>query len=177
MIDRSNFTIKKVDQNDLNEDNPNPLKGASFTLSKYESDSYQGKDVTWGEQGSKILSDNKKADETYTLNGVFPFEGLSVGYYKLEETRLPAGYVKWSSDPTFKVEANASNELIITLLNNPGNLLKLVDGELTILVGNTPGVQLPQTGGRGTALFTVLGGIMTATAGAILTLRKRKGRA
>ena len=42
--------------------------------------------------------------------------------------------------------------------------------DLTFTVGNTPGTALPMTGGPGTALFTALGGLMTATAGAILTL-------
>ena len=46
-----------------------------------------------------------------------------------------------------------------------------------IIVSNQSGVELPQTGGTGTALFTALGGIMTVTTGAILTLtayRRRK---
>ena len=171
------ITLKKVDKDVLNEADPTLLKGAAFTLSKYESDSYQSKDVSWETNGSKSLSDDKKPDGTYTLNGVFTFQGLTVGYYKIEETSFPAGYVKLSSDPTFKVEANDSNELIITILYNPDNLLQLVDGELTIRVGNFPGTPLPMTGGLGTGLFTLIGGILSATAGAILTLtswRRRK---
>ena len=41
---------------------------------------------------------------------------------------------------------------------------------------NTPegGYELPQTGGIGTTLFTALGGLMTVTAGAILTMHRRK---
>jgi len=38
-------------------------------------------------------------------------------------------------------------------------------------VKNEPGTTLPQTGGIGTTLFTALGGLMTATAGAILTIK------
>ena len=167
------ITLKKVDKDDLNETNATLLKGAAFTLSKYESDSYQSKDLSWGTNGSKNLSDDKKPDGTYTLNGVFTFEGLTAGYYKIEETSFPAGYVKLSSDPTFKVEANASNELIITILNNPDNLLKLVDGEMTIVVGNTPGVALPNTGGPGTRLFTILGSILILGAGVLLWRRRR----
>ena len=43
-------------------------------------------------------------------------------------------------------------------------------------IRNTPmsGVELPQTGGIGTALFTAVGGLMTVTAGAILTIRRKK---
>ena len=44
-----------------------------------------------------------------------------------------------------------------------------------ILNQPTGGYELPQTGGIGTTLYTALGGLMTATAGAILTIhRKRK---
>ena len=48
-----------------------------------------------------------------------------------------------------------------------------VNGDYII---NTPedGYELPETGGTGTALFTVLGGLMTAAAGAILTLRRKR---
>ena len=172
----TSVTLKKVDKDDVNEDDPELLKGASFTLSKYESDNYQSKDLNWGTQGSVTISDDKKPDGTYTLNGVFTFEGLSVGYYEIEEINFPAGYVKVSSDPTFKIEANASNELTITLLNNPDNLLRLVDGELTIIVGNTPGAALPNTGGIGTGFFTALGAVLNGTAGAVLSLKSVRSR-
>ena len=51
------------------------------------------------------------------------------------------------------------------------------DATWQIRVWNNPGVELPSTGGPGTALFTAIGGIMTAMAGAILTLKKRKEHA
>ena len=41
-------------------------------------------------------------------------------------------------------------------------------------VENTPGVQLPQTGGIGTSLFTTLGAILASTAGAILAIRRKR---
>ena len=43
-------------------------------------------------------------------------------------------------------------------------------------VENTPGTALPQTGGIGTTLFTALGGLLTATAGAILTMKSYRHR-
>lgn len=47
-------------------------------------------------------------------------------------------------------------------------------GNATFTVQNTPGVQLPQTGGTGTTLFMALGGLLTVTAGVILTIRRKK---
>ena len=44
----------------------------------------------------------------------------------------------------------------------------------TIQVGNTAGTALPQTGGPGAALYGLLGGLMAVTAGALLTLRRKK---
>ena len=46
----------------------------------------------------------------------------------------------------------------------------------TFTVGNTPGTALPQTGGIGTTLFTALGGLMTATAGAMVTMKSYRRR-
>ena len=44
----------------------------------------------------------------------------------------------------------------------------------TIVNAVENGVVLPNTGGIGTTLFTALGGLMTVTAGAILTIRRKK---
>ena len=171
-------TLKKVDKDDVNNTNPDLLKGAAFTLSKYLSEDFRGgKDETWGDSGSKSLADTKNPDETYTLNGIFTFDGLTEGFYQIEETAFPSGYVQMTSKPTFKVMANDSNELEITLLNNPDNLLQVVEGELTIMVGNTPGVALPNTGGPGTGLIYLIGLMLTAFAGAGLVMKKRRRNA
>ena len=46
----------------------------------------------------------------------------------------------------------------------------------TFTVGNQPGVELPQSGGPGTALYGLIGGLMVVTAGAALMLRKKKNK-
>ena len=54
------------------------------------------------------------------------------------------------------------------------------DASVTYKIMNSAGYELPQTGGIGTTLFTAIGGLMTVTAGAILTLtayRRRKQHA
>ena len=169
----TDITLKKVDKDSLNEENPDLLKGASFTVSKYLNGSYQGMDTTWGTSGSMTVSDDKNQDGTYTLNGKFVFQGLQEGYYQIEETRFPDGYIKVSGNARFKVEENANHELEISLISNPDNLLLLEDNKLTIVVGNTPGIALPNTGGPGTRLFTILGSILTLGAGVLLWRRRR----
>lgn len=170
----TNVTLKKVDKDDLTKANPDCLKGASFTITKYTSDTFQSKASNWGNQGSKIISDEKKPDGTYTLNGIFAFTDLTAGYYKIEETAFPAGYVKLSDDPTFKVELDSADGFKVTLLNNPDNMLRLEGDKLTLIIGNTPGVALPSTGGPGTRLYYLLGIMLTAFAGAGLVMRKRR---
>ena len=170
---KGDITLKKVDKDDLDKENPDLLTGASFTISKYSDANYRGKDTTWGDSGSKTLSDDKNQDGTYTLNGTFIFEELPPGYYEIEETRLPDGHIKLSGNPRFKIEENADHELEITLITNPDNLLKLENNTLTIRVGNEPGVALPHTGGIGTTIFYVLGSILAIGSAVILISRRR----
>ena len=167
----TDITLKKVDKDNLDEEDPDLLKGASFTVTKYTDENFQGKDTTWETSGSQTVSDDKKPDGTYTLNGEFVFRGLPAGYYQIEETRFPDGYIKLSGNPRFKVEENANHELVVTLINNPDNLLRLEDDKLTIIVGNPPGAALPNTGGPGTR--TILGSILILGAGVLLWRRRR----
>ena len=44
----------------------------------------------------------------------------------------------------------------------------------TFTISNHIGVELPNSGGPGTALYGLLGGLMMVTAGAVLTLRRKK---
>ena len=169
----TDITLKKVDKDQLNEDNPDLLKGASFTVSKYLNENYQGTDTTWGTAGSMTVSDDKNQDGTYTLNGTFVFQGLPAGYYQIEETRFPDGYIKLSDNPRFRIKENANHVLEIELINNPDNLLRLEDDKLTIIVGNPPGAALPSTGGSGTRFFTILGSILVMFAGVVLWRRRR----
>lgn len=172
---RADITLKKVDKENLNEADPDLLKGASFTISKYTDESYQRKDTTWGTSGSITLSDEEKPDGTYTRNGEFVFRDLSAGYYQMEETDFPDGYIKLTANPRFKVEANDNHRLEITLINNPDDLLRLEGNKLTIVVGNTPGAELPNSGGPGTIWIYLIGSILLLGCGTLLAARRRIG--
>lgn len=123
---------------------------------------------------------------TTDADGKSKFEDLKAGYYRITETKAPAGYVYTDRSTAYiKVDGNG----VALLKEESGEApnawrplsgdeyLTFTNANNTLTIGNDAGTQLPQTGGIGTTLFTALGGLMTATAGAILTLttcRRRK---
>ena len=182
--------INKVDENNK------PLAGAEFTLFKKYTDGYkevkklsatpldaEGNELKVDKNGIATDKDgNVKEIASYT----FSFKGLDDGQYKLKETTTPDGYN--TMDPVeFKVVATHTNDdaganaLKLTDLNgNPitgsidlGFTSNKEDGSLTADVINKQGSLLPSTGGIGTTIFYVIGGILVIGAGVILFTRKR----
>lgn len=80
-------------------------------------------------------------------------KGVDLATYTLVETESPEGYAKLSAPKEFEViESNTT---------------------LRVEVANIVGHTLPSTGGMGTTLFYVVGGILVIGAAAIFILRKR----
>ena len=163
-VDKSKLTtvtdLSKLEASDL-------LDGAKFILEKYNKLSPQEeKDSEWCDAHSDLNSGE---------DGVFTFSDLPVGIYKIIEKERPAGYVTTTSVPAFEVVVDdTTGDLRINLLNDAGGLVRLVDGELTIVVGNEPGAALPNTGGPGTNLIYLIGLMLTVFAGAGLVMKKRR---
>lgn len=111
--------------------------------------------------------------------------GLAEGKYKLVETKAPDGYV--ISDAPFEIEIvdqigelGSVGTLTVTghhegeigsIVNTNG----IAESILTVWaeITNKPGSTLPETGGMGTTIFTVLGIVMMVGAVAFFTSRKR----
>ena len=152
--------VNKVDQNQKS------LKGAAFKLEKKQSDGTytEVKSFTAGEETT------------------FEFTGLDDGNYRLTETTTPAGYntiapIEFtisaehdteSPDPKLtKLSGNVtSGEASFTADTNAGSL--------TTNVVNKKGSILPSTGGMGTTLLYVAGGILVACAAAYVVLNKKR---
>ena len=104
------------------------------------------------------------------------FEKLPNGKYMIEETVTPAGYVKQEE---IKIYFTVSEGSILTYTNEAGetierqNFVTYAQADKTFTVGNTPGAALPNTGGPGTRLFTILGSILILGAGVLLWRRRR----
>ena len=158
------FTYKTV-VNKVDQDEKTPLKGAGFTLQKKQSDGTY-KDVKTFTAG----------DQT-----TFEFKGLDDGDYKLIESTTPAGYntitpVAFTISATHDTTADDPKLLTLSGDVTSGSAKFTADtnaGSLTTNVVNKKGSVLPSTGGVGTTMFYVAGGLMVVVAGVLLAAKKK----
>jgi len=109
-----------------------------------------------------------RADETgvsiVVKDGKVHVVGLDNGTYYLEETIAPAGYNKLTARQKFII----SDGNLDAIFND--NVFSTGSG---VHVVNKTGSMLPETGGLGTTLFVVFGGIAALGAGIVLFAKKR----
>lgn len=149
------FTYKVV-ANKVTEDKA-PLTGAGFTLYKKVGNDYQ------------VIGTEVKGEALTT----FEWKGLDDGDYKLVETTTPKGY-NTIEDIQFTITATHDITGIKTLTGGDGFTANISAGSLTTDVVNTEGTILPTTGGMGTTLLYVIGGLLVVAAGAVLIFRRRE---
>lgn len=97
--------------------------------------------------------------------GKVTVKGLDADTYWLEEIEAPAGYNKLSE----RVEVKIEDENLTTTMEGD----TWVEGNGGVQITNNTGTELPNTGGMGTTLFYVLGGVLVAAAAVLLITRKR----
>ena len=178
------FTYKTI-INKVDSENK-PLTGAAFKLEKL----IKGKD---GAADTWTTVKEFTVDETTTS---FTFSGLDDGQYKLTETKTPVGYN--TIDPIyFVIEATHGETADVPTLKtlnayltdaNGNKQTEMKDGEsvnidlgtvdltagsITTTVVNKSGSELPSTGGIGTTIFYVLGGVLVLAAVVLLVTNKR----
>ncbi len=143
-----------------------PLTGAEFTLEKYnkETDKWEAIAVVKNDEGT-----------------TFTFSGLDDGNYRLTETKTPAGYN--TIDPieftiTAEHDVLSDNPALTSLSGNAttGEITftaNTTEGSLSADVVNKAGSTLPETGGMGTTIFYILGGLLVLFAVVFLVAKKR----
>lgn len=118
-------------------------------------------------------------------SGKIYIRGLKPGTYKLTETKTKDGYVLLK-DPVVIVITQSTNaeeaaKGVVTAtvggkavtMNKDSNNTASATAEVPLTVVNSKGFNLPATGGRGIALFTIAGIAIVAAAGSLLFMRKR----
>lgn len=107
--------------------------------------------------------------------------GLKPGTYKLTETKTKAGYVLLKDPVEIMITQKEAESGIaeatvgrkpVTMQNDQKNSDSKT-AEVPLTVVNSKGFDLPATGGRGIALFTIAGIAIVAAAGSLLFMRKR----
>ncbi|MBR1986706.1 MAG: hypothetical protein IKA24_07505 [Mogibacterium sp.] len=152
-----------------------PLGGAEFDLYTTEG----------GETGEKIYEGLTSRDEdgllTYGTDGEITVFELGDGVYQLVETNAPEGYIKKESPVIITISNDGTTVRYDegTSLSNDGEG-ESYDGDSgvhTLSITNTAGIELPHTGGPGTAMFYILGSLLTLGSAVMLAARRRlKGK-
>ena len=155
-----------------NGDESKVLKDAQFVLLNKDTTKVatvvNGKITGWvdvpnaGQDGSIPWPENTVL--TTGENGKIEIDGLDADTYYLREVQAPAGYNKIVEDVEVVITGSTTGE--------NGNLTYT-----TVLakVNNQSGTELPSTGGMGTTIFYVLGGVLVVGAVVLLITKKRMG--
>lgn len=98
------------------------------------------------------------------VNGAIRIDGFDNGDYYLEEIEAPAGYNKL----TERVKFTISDSNLYASFS--GNIYSVNSG---IQIVNNTGSMLPETGGMGTTIFLLIGGIAVLGAAVALFARRR----
>ena len=145
-----------------------PLAGAQFVLyktvndEKFYAQAANGKITGW-------TDDKEKATVFETPdNGKFVIAGLDADTYYLEETKAPDGYNRLKEPVNVVITANiASGKTVTATITYNETAIG------TVRIENQTGVELPSTGGIGTTVFYVIGGLLMGVAVVLLVTRKK----
>ena len=123
---------------------------------------------------------------TSAADGVFGVSGLDDGTVYLLEIKAPTGYNLMERDVRIDIAATTANGqnwngaantafTALTIAVNQGNAQNgnTDTGVVNVTVTNNQGSTLPETGGMGTTLFYVIGGLLVVSAGTLLVVRFR----
>ena len=130
-----------------------------------------GTQVQKTDEYGRLMYRKARADEPGqeidVTNGAVRVVGLDNGVYCLEETKHPSGYNPIEGRQKFTI---ADNNLDAIITND------IISTNSGVQVVNHTGSMLPETGGLGTLMFTVLGGGTALSTGVVLVTKKRMSK-
>ena len=161
------------------------LKDGTFTETPYADDedaekNYDGKDTY-----AKVTNVTK--DTTYTdicmeayvkADGTLEFGGLGAGTYTITELAAPEGYNKLAAPIVIEIKNDeATFDDPKWTATKDGEPITMTDtATASFEVVNKEGSTLPSTGGIGTKLFYLIGGLLAVGSGVVLVTKKRMSR-
>jgi fimbrial isopeptide formation D2 family protein/LPXTG-motif cell wall-anchored protein len=185
-----NLQLTKIAKGTANNETPTTLSGAEFILYKvengvtYYAQIENGKITSWKTLAE--MGENKTEADVITLqtgeNGIVTFSGLKIGTYYLKEMVAPNGYNKLASAIPFEIQDDSDNmktvgatkDLSITMSKGiVGTGASSDQMTVSASIENGQGATLPSTGGIGTTIFYLIGGILVVGAAVVLITRRR----
>lgn len=141
----------------LSQDNQKVAKVVDGRITGWETVPTAGTtgEVTWPD--GTVLTTNEQ--------GKIDVAGLDAGTYYLHEVKAPDGYNTMKEDKEFTI--SRTEDATDSSMSYTKN---------TVKVNNNSGTILPSTGGMGTTIFYVLGGILAVGAAVLLVTKKRMER-
>lgn len=166
------FILKKFTKNAEGEEEI--LAGAGFVLYKGEGESRKyakftvdGNTYTLDKETPWVDSKDAATTITTTTERI-TIKGLDADTYGLEETVVPDGYNKVDPDPEVII-AQDTGDVTGSITETVGESIFVN----VVKVENKSGSKLPETGGIGTTIFYVVGGLMMTVAVVLLVTKKK----
>ncbi len=177
------ITYKITNKKVANVSNGTELAGAKFQLRTDSSDEDSAIYMYYNSDKQAYVVCNSSSDpsglspsQSTTIesqnDGSFNIIGLDYGTYYLVETDAPSGYNVASTvtiTVTAKHSETASNAGVTVADVSDSVMLTNMNNEVV----DRSGAELPETGGIGTTVFYVVGGVLVVGAGVLLVTKKR----
>jgi len=166
--DNTNGTYWKLNNGSYTTTNPADL--TTEQQAKYESTSDKYVKTTASATELTATGDPKSITATVDDDGYLTFTGLDAGDYTLKESNPPSGYNK-AADISFTLSASSISENSVTWTNSKSSTKE--ENMFVHQIENRKGSILPTTGGIGTKLFYIIGGLLVAGSVVLLVTKKR----
>lgn len=146
----------------------------ALTEDKYDSTTQKYKEIETVDKTTSAKENINKAGYVDS-NGIITFDEIGVGKFTITEDAAPDGYNKAAPfDIEISADLSDPTNPVFKAKIDDGTATEIPsDGIITYSVKNNKGIVLPSTGGIGTKIFYIVGGLLVLSAVVLLITRKR----